>query len=276
MEESNVAMVEVLDHPDVERLGDADARDAGEAFALLTTDRAVIEYCRDSWPEFGRLYDGGVSEYGDEAARGTQALVTYLVRAGVDDLERIDRLVRGSGLMHDRWNDADFRHRTVHTSVRVELPRDGHSSSEREQLERGRERLRDELEMVAARERHGGDMLVYLGRLSRNRGLGEARVVALVLAVVFAHCESRYKMPPYTLPIAEIADAAGIDPTAAAQHVEALDRAGLLWREVWDVPTERDYRTGVVVPAHRSEFLAPKESALQFAREAAQLELGYV
>lgn len=117
-------------------------------------------------------------------------------------------------------------------------------------------------------------MPFHLNRLLLNRGLGDARRVALALAIRFAHCEAREAIAPYAIPMAEIAEAAGLEPNAAAEHVGMFARAGLLTWRVRETSAGQDWCTGGRGPAKRSDLLMPEGCAVCFAAAAANLGIG--
>lgn len=112
------------------RRGAPGFHDTRAALPQAESDEDLVAACRNRWPAFGPLFAGDVSEHcrprgvcegsgsGPDQHSGTQALVTFFVAAGVDDPDRIDRLVRASGLTNDRWEDGEYRRWLMGTAIR--------------------------------------------------------------------------------------------------------------------------------------------------------------
>jgi hypothetical protein len=82
------------------------------------TDTELLEAVRASrsGPRFDALYRGDTSGY-DSASEADLALVNMLAFWTGPDPERIDRLLRDSGLMRPKWERADYRRRTIEAAL---------------------------------------------------------------------------------------------------------------------------------------------------------------
>jgi DNA-binding transcriptional ArsR family regulator len=238
------------------------------------TDADLVSSCRRRWSKFGRLYDGDTVDYGHDHSRADQALVNYLVKAGVDDHDRIDRLFRGSGLMRDKWTRADYRALTIATALDGAVVPGISTLSDLDRCRRDLARAQESRQVAEAHASQNGEVLFHLARVLRNRKLRSARVVSALLAIKFSHFEARNERPPYPITITEIAEAAGIGRSAASKHVRSLEKAGVLRRHLRNVPAHVDLDTGEYTRPKQVTTLAPTGSALQFAESVAQLDLG--
>lgn len=78
--------------------------------------------------------------------------------------------------------------------------------------------------------------------IRRNRGLGTSRNVALGIVNLLAHRESAGTPPEdrmYQIPILATAEASGCSDDTATEHTNRLASAGLVRREIREVPIER-------------------------------------
>lgn len=76
-----------------------------------------------------RLWDGDLSEYGNDASVADMALVTHLAWWTNRDPGRIDRMFRASRLYRAKWERADYRELTI--SKAVEQTQDGYTAPKR-------------------------------------------------------------------------------------------------------------------------------------------------
>jgi putative DNA primase/helicase len=66
---------------------------------------------------FCLLWNGNISEYGNDWSAADQALCNHLAFWTAGDAERIDRLFRMSGLYRDKWDRDDYRERTITKAI---------------------------------------------------------------------------------------------------------------------------------------------------------------
>lgn len=87
---------------------------------LDLSDRELIERAHKAanGENFARLWQGDISEYGDDDSRADLALCSHLVFWFGPDPERIDRIFRQSGLRREKWEKrADYRERTISKAI---------------------------------------------------------------------------------------------------------------------------------------------------------------
>lgn len=93
------------------------------SISLRLSDEELIERAKNArnGTLFRRLWEGDISDYGDDHSRADLALCRMLAFWCRGDVARIDRLFRSSGLMRDKWDrragDAAYGMRTIRTAL---------------------------------------------------------------------------------------------------------------------------------------------------------------
>ncbi|MBA2518793.1 MAG: hypothetical protein H0V24_03935 [Chloroflexia bacterium] len=110
----------------------------------------------------------------------------------------------------------------------------------------------------------------------RNKQLGQERVTAVVIAHHLANRETAGDTGDrglHPIPLARIAEAAGISEDAASKHIGKLAEAGVLKKELRFIPEAVDRATGEIKPAHRRQFIGPASgNVIDFVTAVAQLD----
>ena len=75
-----------------------------EKGAINYTDSEVIRTATKNKPDFGPLFNGDTSKYGGDDSAADMALCNHLAFYTHGDAEQIDRIVRASGLMRQKWD----------------------------------------------------------------------------------------------------------------------------------------------------------------------------
>ena len=79
--------------------------------SMLSDDEIIEKLLRESSGKGKRLMDGDTGDYENDESRADLALVSKL-HFYSQDFEQVDRLFRRSGLYREKWERADYRHRT--------------------------------------------------------------------------------------------------------------------------------------------------------------------
>jgi hypothetical protein len=112
----------------------------------------------------------------------------------------------------------------------------------------------------------------------RNKQLGQERVTAVVIAHHLANRETAGDTGDqglHPIPLARIAEAAGISEDAASKHIGKLADAGVLKKELRYIPESIDPTTGEVRGGHKRQYLGPAGgNVVDFVTAVAQLDPG--
>jgi putative DNA primase/helicase len=247
------------------------------ASGLTPEDRAIIAGCRRMSPEkFAALYNrGDLTEYDGDDSRADLALVGLVVKAGATDPDSIDRIFRSSALMRPKWDDraGDYRHRTTARALGTVVPGTQTLSGE-ERLRREVAQLRQQLATAREEKQRNGEMLYLLSRIVSNHSLRNARLVAYALAVKFHSFESRGAERPYPISITEVIEAAGLSRSSGSRLIKTFEEHGIIRRDTTLIPGHVDKVTGEITRPKNMTHLSPVGSAVDFARAAAELDLG--
>jgi len=102
-------------HPD-----DDDVEPSPNPVTADWSDERVIDACRSAanGEKFVRLWDGDLTDYGDDHSRADAALLSRLGFYTGNDPERLDRLFRQSNLFRDKWEREDYRASTIRVALR--------------------------------------------------------------------------------------------------------------------------------------------------------------
>jgi hypothetical protein len=107
-----------------------------------------------------------------------------------------------------------------------------------------------------------------------NPHLGQERVVGVALSHEFAHRESAGDTGSdglYRVPLARVAERAGVSKETASRGIKRLEALGTLSRRIVMVPEAIDTETGEIIPMHRELFVGPTTDALSFAEAVATI-----
>ncbi len=98
------------------------------------------------------------------------------------------------------------------------------------------------------------------GRIIRNGHLGQERMTAVALSYAFANREAAGDEGVgglFAIPLARIAETAGVSEDSASKHVKKLTEAGVLRKELRFIPERVDSSTGEILPAQRRQYIGP-------------------
>ncbi len=113
----------------------------------------------------------------------------------------------------------------------------------------------------------------------RNAKLGAAKATGAAVARIF-HAERPTRDEPagYRVPLAKVADLAGLSEDAASRHLTTLagmtteDGTPVLIKEVITVPEMVDTDTGEIIPLHRETWIGPGVDRATFGKTLATLD----
>ena len=132
-----------------------------------------------------RLFEGDISDYGEDDSSADMGLCNFLANRIGDDRERIERMLRQSGLVRDKWEREDYLDRTIDEAL--SSPPAGRATIIKKALaKKGYEfrynLIREAIEKVSGENLHDGEVAVIVADLF-DGGLSNK---ALILDVIFA------------------------------------------------------------------------------------------
>lgn len=113
-------------------------------------------------------------------------------------------------------------------------------------------------------------------RIIRNNRLGQERMTAVALSYEFANLEAAGDAGDnglHPIPLARIAEAAGVSEDAAGKHVKKLADAGVIRKVLRWEPERVDQQTGeLLAPARKRQYIGPAGNVVDFVDAVAHLE----
>lgn len=268
------------------------------AVPLEIDDRALLERCLGN-AKFRTLHQhGDAGDYGGDASSADLAYVNVIVRNGGTP-DQADRLYRESAIVRPKWDQrrgqttygertiarafdgtvipfAPTRPTAIISPERERLAATGTDDATADALPDDVAALKamivDLTRRVEAAERRAdaaeartemlGRVQSTTGRIIRNRRLGQERMTAVALSYAFANREAAGDAGDgglYAIPVARIAETAGVSEDSAAKHVKKLADAGVLRKELRWVPERVDTATGEILPGRHRQYIGPAE-----------------
>jgi hypothetical protein len=150
-------------------------------------------------------------------------------------------------------------------------------------LERENAALRARLDAAEQRAQAAEERAAMLAKVQsrasaiiRNKRLGQERITAIPLAYAFANRESAGDPGDnglHPIPLARIAEDAGISQDAASKHIAKLVEAGVLIKELRYIPERVDPETGEITGGHKRQYIGPAGgTVIDFVEAVANLD----
>ena len=273
-------------------------------------DDALIERARGArnGAKFSALWGGDTSGHAGDESAADLALLSMLAFWTADP-DRLDRLFRLSGRYRDKWERGDYRAATIARAlersehytapVRPTVRPNTQDASFAPETVDGlpddltalklividlraevaglRGQVDDERSARLAAEARADRSARLQSRTAAilgNPHLGQERVVGVALSHEFAHRESAGDTGSdgrYRVPLARVAERAGVSKETASRGIKRLEALGTLSRRIVMVPETIDPETGEIIPMHRELFVGPTTDALSFAEAVATI-----
>lgn len=268
------------------------------AAPLEIDDRALLDRCLGN-AKFRALHQhGDAGNYGGDESAADLGYVNVVVRNGGTP-DQADRLYRESAVARPKWDQrrgqttygertiarafdgtvvpfAPVRPAAIVSPEREPLAATGTDDATANALPDDVATLKamiaDLTRQVEAAERRAdaaearsamlGRVQSTTGRIIRNRRLGQERMTAVALAYSFANREAAGDAGDgglYAIPLARIAETAGVSEDSAGKHVKKLAEAGVLRKELRWVPERVDTATGEILPGRHRQYIGPAE-----------------
>lgn len=268
------------------------------AVPLELDDRDLLDRCLGN-PKFRRLHrDGDTSDYGGDDSAADLAHLNIVVRNGGTP-DQADRLYRESAIARPKWDQrrgqgtygertiarafdgsvvpfAPARPAAIVSPERERLAATGTDDATADalpddvaalkamivDLTRRVEVAERRADTAEARTEMLGRVQSTTARIVRNRRLGQERITAVALSYAFANREAAGDAGDgglYAIPLARIAETAGVSEDSAGKHVKKLTEAGVLRKELRWVPERVDTDTGEILPGRHRQYIGPAE-----------------
>lgn len=274
--------------------------------SLSVSDEDLLQRCNGN-EKFRRLYAGDDSDYGDDTSSADLAFCNIGVRNG-GDRRQVDSLYRRSERARDKWDQK--RGEKTYGDLTLDQAFDGtvvpFTPQARIQIVAGvpkpqdADMVGDDLpddiaslksiiidlrnRVIAAEERAASaeakatalsDLQSKTTSIIRNSKLGQERFTAVALAYQLGNREATGDEGTdglHRMPLARIAEAAGVSDDTASKHLQKLAKENVIRREVRWVPEKIDRVTGEITPGHKALFVGTVTNVTDFVEAVARLE----
>ncbi len=268
-------------------------------------DSKIVERVRRT-AKGARLLAGDWNGY-ISASEGDMALANLFASAGVIDPEQGARLLAAHALVaEDKAARVDYIDRTVGKALADVSPWDGwdtppvrltaHAGPKPQDADMVSEELANDVaglkaiiidlrsrviaaearaEAAEARADKLSDLQSKTTSIIRNSKLGQERFTAVALAYQLGNRESSGDEGDnglHRMPLARIAEAAGVSEDTASKHLKKLADANVIRRKVDWVPEKIDRSTGEITPGHKALFVGTVTNVTDFVDAVARLE----
>jgi putative DNA primase/helicase len=273
---------------------------------LTVADDELLGRCNGN-EKFRRLWAGNDSDYGDDTSSADLAFCNIVVRNG-GSRDQVDAIYRRSDRARAKWDerrgqstyggvtlDEAFDGTVIPFTPGPRLTANGHAGPKPQDAALPPDDLPDDIpslkaiiidlraRVVAAEERAAAEKM-RADKLSelqskttgiiRNKALGQERFTAVALAYQLGNREASGDVGDnglYRMPLARIAESAGVSEDTASKHLQKLEQEGVIRRKVKWIPQTVNRETGELVGGHNALFVGPASNVTDFVEAVAKL-----
>ncbi len=109
----------------------------------------------------------------------------------------------------------------------------------------------------------------------RNNKLRQERFTSVALAYQFGNREAAGDPGEdglFPIPLARIAESAGVSTNTVSRHITTLEAAGVLRKQMRWIPERVDTATGEIIPGHKRQFIGPVGNVVDFVEAVTALD----